>query len=197
MQLTHTGTLGRQGIHTAACPLSCPSLPPLEPQRLMRVLVAFYYSAQHLVRKLGFFSQLKGLLKESPVSFFPSSSQPIKLWAASFHPWLVAGRSQLPRYLFLTKQVSDCCCYTSQPPWEADEWSCAPETWTYNLQHAICVASYLAEALVPGVPKIYLQIDHVMSKMKWKVIVIVDYIIRKQESECLTNGNTWNTCRKS
>lgn len=33
--------------------------------------------------------------------------------------------------------------------------------------------------------------------MKWKVIVIADYIIRKQKSECLTNGNTWNTCTKS
>lgn len=97
----------------------------------------------------------------------------------------------------LPEQVSDSSRYTCQPPWETDKWGCAPESWTYNLPHAICVASCLAGALLSGMPKIYLQIDHVMSKMKWKLIVIVDCIIRKQESECFTNGNTWNTCTKS
>lgn len=196
MWLIYTGILGRREIHTTACPCTCHH--PIQKD----LWGSWMSSTTQVNTEVGrvsfsfFYFQLKGLLKEPPV-LFSSSSQCIKSWAASLHPSFVAEEGQLPPYPFLPEQVSDCRCYICQPSWETDEWNCAPETWTYNLQHAIYVASYLAGALVPGVPEIHLQIDHVMSKMKWKVIVIVDYIIRKQESECLTNGNTWNTCTKS
>lgn len=175
-------------------------LPSPHPERLVRVMDVFYYSGQHWSWKsqlfLFFISSWRAFSR-SPLCCSPAAASASNHGAASLHPSFVAEEGQLPPHPFLPEQVSDCCCYICQPPWETDEWSCAPETWTYNLQHAIYVASYLAGALVPGVPEIHLQIDHVMSKMKWKVIVIVDYIIRKQESECLTNGNTWNTCTKS
>ena len=198
MQLTHTGTRGRQGVHTTACLFSSPSLPPPQPDRLMRALVVFCYSAQHSVWKnwLVFFAA-KRPSQGLPCAILPLQ-QPAHEIVGYVLPLLFGCKRALAASIPFSHQAGKCLSLLRFPaPREADKWSCAPETWTYNLQHAICVASHLAGVLVPRVPKIYLQIDHVMSKMKWKVIVIVDYIIRKQESECLTNGNTWNTCTKS
>lgn len=194
MQPTHTEILGGGEIHTTACPYTCHHHSQKDSWGSWTSFVTQLNTEVGRVGFSFFYFQLKGLLKESSL-LFSSSSQRIKSRPASFHPSSVAEEGQLPPYPFLPRQGSDCHCYICQPPWDTGEWGWAPETWTYNLQYAIYVTSYLAGVLVPGVPKIHLQIDHVMSKMKWKVIVIVDYIIRKQE--CLTNGNTWNTCTKS
>lgn len=178
--VAHAGTLGRQGLPTSACPFCCPNQERSGGSGCFLLL-----SSTLRLAEMPFFFPAKVPSQGVPCVLLPQQQPAHRITQTS----LLTKQSQLPRYLFLALAVT----LPSHPGKLTNE----AETRTCNLQHAICVASYLAGALVPGVPRIYLRIDHVVSKIKWKVIVIVDYIIRKQESECLTNGNTWNTCTKT